>query len=241
MKLKKRLPDKKVSVTYDRGYNSFELMFTHLDLDIDFLIRLKDSTLHKQIEQQTSSDDEIIRLFLNKKITNAITNDELRKKIRKRKIRRFKTNPSISTSSKRKTIHKNITIHIFHGQILQKRHWKSQRLKMDNKNRLRPLKKYPRTRKLHRTKKNHNRTRHILKNIPPKPTANNQKRRRQRCTRKTKRQKPKTRVQMQSKSLTGNITNVPIPFNQLQNRTRTTENNESHNLTGQPKTSTKRR
>ena len=92
MKLKKRLPDKKVSVTYDRGYNSFELMFTHLDLDIDFLIRLKDSTLHKQIEQQTSSDDEIIRLFLNKKITNAITNDELRKKIRKRKIHRFKSN-----------------------------------------------------------------------------------------------------------------------------------------------------
>lgn len=65
--IKKRLSDKKVSVTYDRGYNSFELMFTHLDLGIDFLIRLKDSTLHKQIEQQTSSDDEIIRLFLNKK------------------------------------------------------------------------------------------------------------------------------------------------------------------------------
>ena len=60
--IKKRLSDKKVSVTYDRGYNSFELMFTHLDLGIDFLIRLKDSTLHKQIEQQTSSDDEIIRL-----------------------------------------------------------------------------------------------------------------------------------------------------------------------------------
>lgn len=81
--IKKRLSDKKVSVTYDRGYNSFELMFTHLDLGIDFLIRLKDSTLHKQIEQQTSSDDEIIRLFLNKKITNAITNEELRKKYEK--------------------------------------------------------------------------------------------------------------------------------------------------------------
>ena len=81
--IKKRLPDKKVSVTYDRGFNSFELIFTHLNLDIDFLIRLKDSTSHKQIEQQTTSDDEMIRLYLNKKITNTITNDELRKKYEK--------------------------------------------------------------------------------------------------------------------------------------------------------------
>lgn len=81
--IKERLPDKKVSVSYDRGFNSFELVFTHLDLDIDFLIRLKDSTLRKQIEQQISSDDEVIRLYLNKKITNAITNDELRKKYEK--------------------------------------------------------------------------------------------------------------------------------------------------------------
>lgn len=43
---------------------------------------------------------------------------------------------------------------------------------------------------------------------------------------------------MQPKSLTGNITNIPIPFNQLQNRTRKTKNNEPHNLTGQPKIST---
>ena len=43
---------------------------------------------------------------------------------------------------------------------------------------------------------------------------------------------------MQSKSLAGNITNILIPFNQLQNRTRTTTNNEPYNFTGQPKTCT---
>lgn len=36
---------------------------------------------------------------------------------------------------------------------------------------------------------------------------------------------------MQPKSLIGNITNIPISFNQLQNRTRKTKNNEPHNLT----------
>ena len=65
--LKERFPDKNISITYDRGYNSFELMFTLIDLEFDFLIRLTDSTLRKQIEAQTKSDDEIMRLYLNKK------------------------------------------------------------------------------------------------------------------------------------------------------------------------------
>lgn len=81
--IKKRYKNQKISVTYDRGYNSFELMFTHLDLGIDFLIRLKDSTLNKEIERQMKSDDQIIRVHLNNKITKLISNDKLRRKYEK--------------------------------------------------------------------------------------------------------------------------------------------------------------
>lgn len=81
--IKKRYENQKMSVTYDRGYNSFDLIFTHLDLNIDFLIRLKDSTLHKEIERQMTCDDEIIRIPINNSITRAITDDNLRKKYEK--------------------------------------------------------------------------------------------------------------------------------------------------------------
>ena len=81
--IKKRYENQKMSVTYDRGYNSFDLIFTHLDLNIDFLIRLKDSTLHKEIERQMTCDDEIIRIPINNSITRAITDDNLRKNMKK--------------------------------------------------------------------------------------------------------------------------------------------------------------
>lgn len=83
--VKNRHPQRKILVTYDRGYNSFELMFKHLELNVDFLIRIDDSTLHKEIEQ-LNSDDEILRLYLNNKRTKLIKDKNLRKKIRKRKI-----------------------------------------------------------------------------------------------------------------------------------------------------------
>ena len=81
--LKKRRPNEKSLVTYDRGYNSFDLIFNHLYLGVDFLIRLKDSTLSREIEKLTTSDDEIIKLYLNKEKTNKITNDKIRKKFEK--------------------------------------------------------------------------------------------------------------------------------------------------------------
>ena len=81
--LKKRRPDENFLVTYDRGYNAFDLIFNHIYLGVDFLIRLKDSTLAKEIEQLTTSDDEIIKLYLNKKITNRISDDKIREKFEK--------------------------------------------------------------------------------------------------------------------------------------------------------------
>ena len=81
--LKKRRPDENSLVTYDRGYNSFDLIFNHIYLDIDFLIRLKDSTLSTEIEKLTTSDDEIIKLYLNKQRTNRITDDKIREKFEK--------------------------------------------------------------------------------------------------------------------------------------------------------------
>lgn len=81
--IKKRYKNQKISVTYDRGYNSFQLMFTHLDLEIDFLIRLKDTTFNKEIERQMTSDDQIIRIPINNNITKTISNDKLRKKYEK--------------------------------------------------------------------------------------------------------------------------------------------------------------
>ena len=80
--VKNRHPGRKILVTYDRGYNSFELMFKHMELDVDFLIRLDDSTLHKEIEQ-LDSDDEILRLYLNNKRTKLIKDQDLREKFEK--------------------------------------------------------------------------------------------------------------------------------------------------------------
>ena len=80
--VKNRHPGRKILVTYDRGYNSFELMFKHMELGVDFLIRLDDSTLHKEIEQ-LDSDDEILRLYLNNKRTKLIKDQDLREKFEK--------------------------------------------------------------------------------------------------------------------------------------------------------------
>ena len=80
--VKNRHPGRKILVTYDRGYNSFELMFKHMELGVDFLIRLDDSTLHKEIEQ-LDSDDEILRLYLNNKRTKRIKDQDLREKFEK--------------------------------------------------------------------------------------------------------------------------------------------------------------
>ncbi len=59
-------------------------MFTHLNLGIDFLIRLKDSTLNKEIERQMELDDQLIRIPQNNQITKTISNDKLRKNMKKK-------------------------------------------------------------------------------------------------------------------------------------------------------------
>ena len=80
--VKKRHPKRKIITTYDRGYNSFELIFKHIELGVDFLMRLNDYTLHKEIEQ-LDSDDEILRLYLNNNRTKLIKDKELREKFEK--------------------------------------------------------------------------------------------------------------------------------------------------------------
>ena len=55
----------------------------HIDLNTKFLIRLDDQALHKEIEQLTS-DDEIMRLYLNNKRTKPIIIHELKKKMKKK-------------------------------------------------------------------------------------------------------------------------------------------------------------
>ena len=80
--VKNRHPQRKILVTYDRAYPAFDLIFTHIDLNTKFLIRLDDRTLHKEIEQ-LNSDDEILRLYLNNKRTKLITIPELREKYEK--------------------------------------------------------------------------------------------------------------------------------------------------------------
>lgn len=81
--VKNRRHDRKILVTYDRGYNSFDLIFNHIYLGVDFIIRLKDSVLSKEIEQLTNSDDEIIKLYLNKKKTNLINDENIRETFEK--------------------------------------------------------------------------------------------------------------------------------------------------------------
>ena len=71
-----------VAVTYDRGYCSCKLLFSHLYYGIDILLRLNDSFLSKEISQM-KSDDEIIKIFLNKKKTNTIPDDKIREHFEK--------------------------------------------------------------------------------------------------------------------------------------------------------------
>lgn len=60
-------------------------MFMHIDLNTKFLIRLDDQALHKEIEQLTS-DDEIMRLYLNNKRTKPIIIHELKKNEKERYV-----------------------------------------------------------------------------------------------------------------------------------------------------------
>ena len=120
--VKKRHPQRKILVTYDRGYPAFELIFTHIDLNTKFLIRLDDRTLHKEIEQ-LNSDDEIMRLFLNNKRTKLITNPELREKFEKERyidlrVTKVKiTNPEGTTYTE--TLLSNLPMNEFTKQDLK--------------------------------------------------------------------------------------------------------------------------
>ena len=80
--INRRMPNQKIAAIYDRGYNVYDLIFNHLHFGIDFLIRLKDDFLEDEIAK-LESDDEIIKLYLNKYITNTIEDDEIRKKYEK--------------------------------------------------------------------------------------------------------------------------------------------------------------
>lgn len=75
--LVERKPNRKMCVTYDRGYCAFDILFTHLYYGMDLLLRMDSRFLHKEIEQ-LPSDDEILRININNKKTNAISNPEIR-------------------------------------------------------------------------------------------------------------------------------------------------------------------
>ena len=120
--VKNRHPEIKMIVTYDRGYPSFDLIFTHMDLDTKFLIRLDDRTLHKEIEQLTS-DDEVMRLYLNNKRTKLITIPELKEKFEKERYVDLRvtqveiTNPKGETYTK--TLQSNLPMDEFTKQDLK--------------------------------------------------------------------------------------------------------------------------
>lgn len=120
--VKKRYPKRKILVTYDRGYSAFDLIFTHIDSNINFLIRLDDRTLRKEIEE-LSSDDEIMRLFLNNKRTRLITNPELREKFEKERYVDLRvtqveiTNPEGTTYTE--TLLSNLSMNEFTKQDLK--------------------------------------------------------------------------------------------------------------------------
>ena len=76
--IKKRIPNQNIAVIYDRGYNVYDLIFNHLNFEIDFIIRLKDDFFEDEIAK-LESNDEIMKLYLNKYITNTIKDDKLQK------------------------------------------------------------------------------------------------------------------------------------------------------------------
>lgn len=80
--LNERKPYENMALTYDIGYCAYDILFNHLYYGINILLRLDSDFLHKKIEQ-LSSDDEILTLYLNKYITNKITDDTIREKYEK--------------------------------------------------------------------------------------------------------------------------------------------------------------
>ena len=80
--LHERKPYDNMAVTYDRGYCAYDILFNHIYYGIDLILRLDSDFLNKKIEQ-LSSDDEILTLYLNKYITNRITDDKIRETFEK--------------------------------------------------------------------------------------------------------------------------------------------------------------
>ena len=98
------MPNQNIAVIYDRGYNVYDLIFNHLHLGVDFIIRLKDNFLEDEIAK-LDSDDEIMKLYLNKYITNTIEDDEIRKKYEKELSINLRVTKVEVTNKKGKTLY----------------------------------------------------------------------------------------------------------------------------------------
>ena len=76
--LNQRINMTNIITTYDRGYDSLELMLKHKSINSYFLIRLKADDFKKE-RKYMKTNDEIINITINRTRTQNIHDKELKK------------------------------------------------------------------------------------------------------------------------------------------------------------------
>ena len=180
--LKNKINMNKVITCYDRYYNSTEIMLKTETLDSYYLIRGKTNTFKKQQQKMDKSNksDEIFDINLNNAKIKKFHDDELKKIARKQKSIQVRIVKVKLKTGQTEILFTNLPPEIATPEELKQR-------KMENRNRLRQIKKQIIHRKIQRKKTNHNRTRLLQPHIPTKPTNRNQTRCRTKNNKKTKR------------------------------------------------------
>lgn len=162
----------KTITTYDRFYNSIEIMFKTMLLDSYFIIRGKTHTFKKQQNKmkKEGKTDETHEINI-KKSTNQQFFHRRSKKIRKKNTRNKSQNRIRKTQNRRNrnTIYQ-FTQRNSNTRRIKRIIWN----KMDNRKKLRQIKKQTPHRKIHRKKENNHRTRLLQPHIPIKYTNSTQ-------------------------------------------------------------------
>lgn len=169
---------------YNRFYNATEIMLKTESLYSYYLIRGKYHVFKKQQEQMyiNKTNDATFEINLNNSKIKRYKDEELKKLARKQK----KTKSQNSKSKIKKWNHRSIIHQFTKRNSITRRIKTIIRRKMDNRKRLRQIKKQTIHRKIYRKKTNHHRTRLLQPHIPTKPTNRNKTRRRTKNKKKTK-------------------------------------------------------
>ena len=92
--------------TYDRGYDSLELMLKHKSINSYFLIRLKSDDFKKE-RKYMKTNDETINITINTTRTQNFHNKELKKQAQEKRNTEIRITEIELTTKTGKKIHRN--------------------------------------------------------------------------------------------------------------------------------------